>query len=328
MRSPENFPNVVLAAGGAWHERELLRHGYTPESLAKARRGFSIVSWKDRFGGWHYPRWQFDPQMKVLPSIVKIVRLFRSSDSLYVMSQFLCPVASKKTLLELIRSGHGDKAVSLAEEVVREYRAEPKMTGRDLAELKRRLHEHDDPVRYIVVSSLLRGWAMVYDVANNVYCHEHVSEGCVIKDRKLAQAIAMQLRDNRSRPSDLHVLPIVKTKYGFRATEDIPGRKGQKPWRPRFRTPDDTSTFVPITIPDTREFFVDAMLFAAEHRDVIVRLVSGCADRSIASKLLVQKCQYTPRQAQAVLDMRIHSFTSKSVAALVDELRKSQALQS
>lgn len=80
-----------------------------------------------------------------------------------------------------------------------------------MAELKRRVHDLDDPVRYVIVSSIFRRWSTVYDVANNVYCHEYIADGCLIKDRKLAQAIAKQLGDNRSRASDLHVLPVVKT---------------------------------------------------------------------------------------------------------------------
>lgn len=67
------------------------------------------------------------------------------------------------------------------------------------------------------------------------------------------------------------------------------------------------------------------MLFAAEHRDEILPLISACADRSIACEQLVQKCKFDPRQAQAVLDMRLHSFTTKSLAALVDELRMAHA---
>lgn len=321
MDSPEKHPNVVLAAGGAWHEPELLRQGYTAQRLGKARRSFRIVSWRDRFGGWHYPRWQFDSELKVLPAVVEILRLFRSSDSLYVMTQFLCPVASDKSFIELIRSGHGDRAVALAKEEVQRTRAEPEMRPEELKELKRRLHESDDPVRYIVTSSLVRGWAMAYDVAQNVYCHEHVSEGCLIKDLRVAQAIAKHLSGASRRNSDLHVLPVRRTKSGFRVLKNIPGRPGEKPWRPRFRTPDDTPVFVPITTPNSREGFVDAMIFAAEHREQIMRLLSNCADREAARQRLAEKCKLPLRQAEAVLEMRLGTMVKTSVDELIDELR-------
>lgn len=41
-------PQVVLAKGGAWHEPELIRCRYTSASLAKSRKTFGIVAWKDR----------------------------------------------------------------------------------------------------------------------------------------------------------------------------------------------------------------------------------------------------------------------------------------
>lgn len=324
MNIPEKHPILVLAEGGAWHEADLLRQGYTIERLAKARKTFGIVSWRDRFGGWHYPRWQFDAELNVLPSVVEILRLLRSFDSLYVLGQFLRPIARKKTLIQMIRSGRGDKAVALVREEVRQIRAEPRMKPEDLKELKRRVHELRDPVRYVVVSTLLRGWTMVYDVANNVYCNDHVSEGCLIKDEPLAKTIAKQLGEKRR--SDLQVLPVRKTKAGFRALASLPGGRGHKPWRPRFPKPDNTPVFVPIAPSDTRESFVDAMLFAAENRDEIMKFLSECRDRRAAHQQLVKKCGLSPRQAEAVLEMRLHTMTQKSIEELKDELRKASAV--
>ncbi|MSU60243.1 MAG: hypothetical protein EXS35_19080 [Pedosphaera sp.] len=320
MDTPERHPQVVLAKGGAWHEPELIRRRYTSDSLAKARRTFGILAWRDRFGGWHYPKWQFDEDGKVLPQVVEILRLFRSSDVLYVMSQFLFAVAPDKALIELIGSGRGDKAVTIATKRVREISAEPKLSRKQLDELRLRMNELRDPARYVVVSSLLPGWAMVYDVANNVYCHQHVSEGCLIKDRTLADAIAQQLGTGR-RNSDLHVLSVRKTKAGYRALENLPARRSGKPWRPRFRVSRAMPVFVPITASGTRESFVDAMVFAAQHREELLRLFAQCPDRKFARAQLVKKCRVSPQQAEAILEMRLHMMTRKSVEELVDELR-------
>lgn len=324
MVNAENHPQVVLALGGAWHEPELRRQGFSSDSLAAARKRFGILAWQDRFGGWHYPKWQFGADGRVLREVAAILRLFKSRDTLYVMSQFLYLNDGHQSLIELTRSGRGAQAVALATERVRELRAEPRLPPGEIATLKRRLRELRDMTRYVVVSSFLRRWALVYDVVGNNYCHEHISAGCLIKDKRMAEAIASQLRDGK-RKSDLHVLPVRKTNAGYRALGDIPGSRKEEPWRPRFHTPDTTPVFVAITPAGTRESMVDAMLFGAQHREAILGLVSKSPDRRAAQKLLVEKCGLSPLQAQAILDLRFASMTKTAIDELTEELRTSVA---
>ncbi len=321
MDTPENHPRVVLAKDGAWHEPELIRRGYTPGRLAKARTGFGILAWRDRFGGWHYPKWQFGADGAVRPEVIQILRLFRSRDTLYVMSQFLFREGRDKPLIDLIRSGRSDVAIRMARERVRELRAEPRIGRKQVDELRRRVRDFQNPVRFVVVSSFLARWAMIYDPTADVYCHQHISDGCLVKNRRVAEAIANALED-RTRKSDHRVLTVQKTRAGFRALEDIPATKYSKRWRPVFRMPKSDRVFVPITESGTRESFVDAMVFAAEHRDEILPVVGQCKDRTAARQKLVRICRVSERQAEAILEMRLHSMTRKSVATMIDELKQ------
>ena len=321
MDTPENHPHVVLAKDGAWHEPELIRRGYTLGRLSKARTGFDILAWRDRLGGWHYPKWQFRADGAVLPEVIQILRLFRSRDTLYVMSQFLFREGRHKPLIDLIRSGRGAVAIRMARERARELRAEPQISRKQVDELNRRMRDFQNPVRFVVVSSFLAHWAMVYDPTNNTYCHQYISEGCLVKNRRVAEAIAKALED-KARKSDHRVLPVQKTRTGFRALEDIPATKYSKRWRPAFRTPKRDRIFVPITESGTRESFVDAMVFAAEHRDEILPVVGQCKDRTAARQKLVRVCRVSERQAEAILEMRLHSMTRKSVATMIDELQR------
>ncbi len=320
----ENHPQVVLALGGAWHESELRQRGLSSRFLAAARKRYDILAWQDRIGGWHYPKWQFATDGSVLREVTAILRMYRSRDALYVMSQFLYSEQGHMPLIELIQSGRGDEALAISRERVREFRAERRLPPAEIATLKRRLSEHRDTTRYVVVSSFLSRWAMIYDLAHNAYCHGHISDGCLIKDKRLAEAIASQLR-NRKRKSDLHVLPVRKTKRGYRALADLPGDRDGKSWRPRFRTPDTTPVFVAIAPEGTRENIVDAMLFGVHHREAILRLLTNSRSRKAAKEVLVAKCGCSSLQADAVLDLRLSSMTKPATDELTGELRKSVA---
>jgi hypothetical protein len=316
----ENFPNTVLAEGGAWTQSELLRRGYTRATLAKARKDFAIIAWSDRFGGLHYPRWQFDERFQVIPAIAEILSILRSRDELYVMGQFLSRYPSRKSLLELIRSGRGKKAVDLARARREEEKQWDEISPAHVAELKRRIKEVEDPVRYVVASPLFRRTLLVYDVAENHYTHGDISAGSLIKDRKLAEAVASYLSRKRKR-GDFQIVPVRAHKKGYRALEDIPARKGEKSWRPHFKIVDDTPEFVPITAADTRESFVDAMVFAGEKRKWIAEALSECSNRKEAVDLLSQRCKLSRPQAEAILEMRLWGYTNKAKTDLVKELR-------
>jgi hypothetical protein len=321
MDFAENHHRVVLAGGGAWHEPELIRRGYTAAGLARDRKQFGLIAWQDRYGGWHYPKWQFGADGQVLPEVRSILRLFRSRDALYVMSQFLFPNDEGKTLLALIRKGRGATAIAAAKKVVDEIRAEPKLHRKDAAELERRLRDMRDPVRYVVVSSFSAKWAMVYDVAENVYCHQHIAGGCLIKDRRVAAVIARSL-DDKARTPHHHVLPVRRAKGGFCSLEDLPATRYSKRWRPSFRTPKSNLEFVAITESGTRENHVDAMVFAARHRDRILQAIGHSKDRIAARKRLTRTFRIPETLAETILELRLFAMTRKSVAELIDELKQ------
>jgi hypothetical protein len=176
-------------------------------------------------------------------------------------------------------------------------------------------------VRYVVVSSFGAKWATVYDVADNVYCHQHIAEGCLIKDRRIAATIATSL-DAKARTPHHHVLPVKKARGCFRSLEDLPATRYSKRWRPSFRTPKSSPTFVPITESGTRENHVDAMVFAVRHRDEILRTVSQSKDRIAARKNLMRTFHVSEDLAETILDLRLYAMTRKSVATLVDELQQ------
>ena len=64
------------------------------------------------------------------------------------------------------------------------------------------------------------------------------------------------------------------------------------------------------------------MVFATQHHQDILQLISQCVGRKAAREQLVKKCRVSPRQAEAILDMRLDTMTKRSVEALIDELRR------
>lgn len=323
--TPENHPNLVLAEGGAWHDRELFERGWSVAKLAGARRSFGIVAWRDRFGGWHYPKWQFDANLQVLPHVIRIVRLLRTRDALRVISHFLTSCRGQPTCLDLIRTGRGARAFARVAAWVERERSEPELTPQQTRTIKRRLAELHDPARYVVVSAWYRGRALVYDVQQHVYGHNHVSEGAIIRDKKLAECVAKHLGEKRL--NDLQVILVRKTARGYVALQDIQGGKGEKPWRPKFHAIDSPPRFVPIAPIGTPQWTTDAKLFAAENRGAIWRVVGDCENRDEAQARLVQKCGLSPEQADAILDMPLAAYSRAPVRGLKRELSSRRTAQ-
>ncbi|PTY04565.1 hypothetical protein DB347_17780 [Opitutaceae bacterium EW11] len=322
MDLPEHHAPTLLAEGGSLHEPELLQRGWTKASLAAARRSYTIVAWKDHLGGWHYPRWQFDENFRVLPHAEELVKLLRSRDPLYVIATFVSRGGKgEKSRLQLIREGKGDVAVQELRATLEEEKEFDEFSPAQLKELKRRVAEVRDETRYVVVTSIFRGAAGVYDVTRNAYCHRSISEGCLIKSREVAEALAKQLRGTLKARNDLHVITVCPSKGGYVTKETIPGGAGEKPWRPAFDILDDTPVFVPLAPTDARPGVLDAMLFALRHRAWLMEKLSECRDRRTATKLLVGGCRLAPGQAAAVLDMRFWSVTKSEQRALERELR-------
>ena len=51
----ESHPELKTAEGGAWTTPEMIQRGIPLADLARRRRRFELVYWRDRFGGYHYP---------------------------------------------------------------------------------------------------------------------------------------------------------------------------------------------------------------------------------------------------------------------------------
>jgi hypothetical protein len=315
----ERLPDTVLAEGGYYHQADLLSRGYTVAQIASARRTHRLLGWRDRFGGWHCPKWQFGPDGKVDFQVERILRQFRSSDPFYTIGQFIYPRGTQKALLELIRNGHGDKAIEIAAHRAADHKREPKPTKRLLAALQRRVSELADPVRYIVASRCL-GCAFVYDLANHSWCMDWVGDGCLIKKRHVARAIAQTFREGRI--GRLDVLAVRKTKSGYSTLDRHRSLNRRNRRRLKFKTGRDTPRFVPITPPGSKGSVIDALVFALEMRDDLWRLIAESNDRADAVDRLVRRCGLLPEQANAVLEMRIAKLTKEDSRALREELRE------
>src|ERR1051325_6147205 len=101
--SREENAELKIAEGGAWSVPEMIERGFTPQAREHGRREFQLAYWRDRFGGYHYPKWQFGGSMKVLPEVAEILAIFRTHDTMRVLAWFVQPVApGGKSLLDLI----------------------------------------------------------------------------------------------------------------------------------------------------------------------------------------------------------------------------------
>ena len=70
--------------------------------------------------------------------------------------------------------------------------AEPddwKLTPAQIRELKRRLKDTDDPVRYLLVSRMGPRFALYYNVSDDVYVMNDPSGGTLFKRRQAAESI-------------------------------------------------------------------------------------------------------------------------------------------
>ena len=316
MSHSEDHPTVVLAEGGAICESELRAAGYTKRGVDRLRRSYGILEWRDRFGGRHYPKWQFDPKWSILPGIQDVLRIFRSRDALYLMSQFIVRRDGGPSLLQLIRWGRANRAAEIARAQVRADAAEPKLSPEWRKELKRRVSEMTDPTRHVIVSCLLGGRAIVYDMENNCYGWGHVPRTSLVKDRGVAQAVARYLARGR-KSTDLQVLRVRPGARTVRALDKARPEFGRRPFLPRFSTGPWSPIFVPITPPGSRERMADAMLFALENQDRLLPIIRSAKRRSNAVAALVRRSSMSESEANAALDLRF-GFTTKE---FVNELR-------
>jgi hypothetical protein len=316
----EQHPNVVLAKGGSLCESELRVVGYTERGLALLRRSYGILAWRDRFGGRHYPKWQFDPKGRVFCGVRDLLRIFRSRDALYVMTQFIFRRDRQPSLLQLIRWGRANRAADIVRANVRHNEAEPKLSPRWRKELKSRESEMTDPTRHVIASCLMGRRIMVYDLENDCYGWGHVSKTSLVKDRGVAKAVARYLARPRKR-TDLQVLRVRPGAKTVRALEKVRPAFGRRSFLPNFTTGQSIPIFVPITRSGGRERLADAMLFALENQERLLPLIRSAKSRSDAITVIVERCSTSLSEANSILDLRFGCTTRGFVNQLRAEVQ-------
>ena len=191
----ETHPELKTAEGGAWSTREMLTKGIAIGDLTRRRRRFQVAYWRDRFGGFHYPKWQFDRSMKVRPEVAEILAVFRTHDTMRVLSWFVQPVTpGRKSLLDLIRAGRGDRAVAIVRQEEERNARVPPLSKAAIAELDRRVKDLDDPTRYVIASAWTRKHVAFYDIEQSVYVGGEIRPACLFRRRADAEAVYLEER--------------------------------------------------------------------------------------------------------------------------------------
>lgn len=325
-RGGEQNAELKTAAGGAWSTPEIVQKGFTPHQLEQGRRRFQIAYWRDRFGGYHYPKWQFDRSMKVIPEVAEVLGILRTHDTMRILSWFVRPVAPRgKTLLNLIRTKRGRRAVAIVREEERINASVPPLSKKDTAELRRRMKDFDDPTRYIIGSCWGRNHVTFYDVQRGHYILNEIEPSCLFRRREHAEAVARLLDDGRPRGRLRHqVVTARMTSRGPRLSESLADPfNPNKRVKPRLRASSDPKLpiLVPIAPPNTRAHILESFLFACENRDVLAALVADAPTRLAAEKRLMRETLMSQSQAAAVLELRFWHFTRIEYRKFLAELR-------
>lgn len=322
----ETHPELKTAEGGAWSTPELIARGIPPVDLARRRRRFQLVYWRDRLGGYHYPKWQFDRSLHVRPEVTEILSLFRTHDTMRVLSWFVQPVTpGRKSLLDLIRAGRGERAIALVRQEEQRNAALPPLSKKSLAELKRRMRDFDDPTRYVIAHGLTRKHASFYELERDVYFMNEITPGCLFRRREHAEAVARSLdRGKRGSRFRHGVVAVRKTRRGVRVLESLADpfdpKKRVKP-RLRGAGPAKPPRFVPIAPAHTRAHIVDALVFALEHPTALLGLIAQARSRTAARRRLIHACGLSTVQADAVLELRYGQFTQAAARNFAREWR-------
>lgn len=328
---PARFANeqnaeLKIAEGGAWSTAELRQKGITRQELERGRRRFRIAYWRDRFGSYHYPKWQFDPSMRVIPEVADILATFRTHDTARILTWFVRPVApGSKSLLDLIRKGKGQRAIEVVREEERADASFPPLSRKELAELRRRVKETDDPTRYAIASSCTKQHVLFYDVQHNHYILNQIEPTCLFRQREHALAIATLLDGPRDRGRTRHqVVEVKSTSSGVRLSgslrDSLGGNKRVKP-RLRARAKEKAPILVPLMPPKTRGHIVESFVFVIENQGAVSALVAGARSRREAEQRLMKETSMSPEQAAAVLELRLWHFTRRERDKWLVELR-------
>jgi hypothetical protein len=114
----------------------------------------------------------------------------------------------------------------------------PPLSKGDIAELRRRTKDLDDPVRYVIISPFSRRFSLYYIPADGLFVMNEILPSCLFKRKAEADAVAAVLESRRKgrRARGLQVMAVRKTKTGVRIIDPI--RDPFKPnsrWKPELR---------------------------------------------------------------------------------------------
>jgi hypothetical protein len=113
---------------------------------------------------------------------------------------------------------------------------DPPLSKHEIALLKKRCADFDNPTRYVIVSPFSRRFCLYYVPCDDVFAMNDLRENSLFKLRSHAEAITKLLNRRRNKKSgrtNLQVIAVKKTPKGFRFLEDIidPWR-AKKCWKP------------------------------------------------------------------------------------------------
>lgn len=137
---------------------------------------------------------------------------------------------------------------------------DPPISKKEIALLKKRCADLDDPTRYVIVSPFSRNFCLYYVPSDDVFAMNELREGSLFKRRSHAEALAKLLDRHRRKKlvRSLQVLAVRKTPKGFRFLEEIidPWRTDKR-WKPFLkraafpRTPPGTTLHTRRKAPST-----------------------------------------------------------------------------
>ncbi|MFQ5828536.1 MAG: hypothetical protein ACE5JD_05195 [Candidatus Methylomirabilia bacterium] len=84
------------------------------------------------------------------------------------------------------------------------------LTKAQIRELRRRVGDLDDPVRYVLVSELTPRFALYYDVSDDVYAMNEPKGGTLFKRRQTALAVKRSLRSGVRRRGSPRAVQVVR----------------------------------------------------------------------------------------------------------------------
>lgn len=111
----------------------------------------------------------------------------------------------------------------------------PPLSQKQLALLKKRAAEMDDPTRFVIVSAFSRRFCLYYVPADGVFAMNDLPPGCFFKSRDEAEAVAKVLgrRSKRKTKRNLQVIAVRKTPRGVRFLDEVKDFwSPNKRWKP------------------------------------------------------------------------------------------------